>query len=414
MEEEKKREDQSAERCMDRRDFLKSSATGMAGLIGLSAEDLKAEAKRTGKGQPEKGKFVRRTLGKTGIKLPVITMGVMNCDNPNLVRAALDAGMVHLDTAHGYQRGKNEQIIGEVLKGRPRDSFVIATKISLPRNNITGLYRKGVTAEDFLSRVDISLKRLGLEYVDILYHHNVWKRESALFEPVLKAMEKIKKEGKVRFVGISTHRNEPEVIQAAVDSKFYDVILTAYNFRQNHKGEVKKAIAGAAAAGLGIVGMKAIGGRRRESRGSEQTDARAALKWVLQDPNVHTVIAGMTAFDQLKLNLEIIQSPALTGPDKAHLQKMALQAGLFCQGCGVCLSSCRQALPLPDLMRAYMYLYGYRNLHAAQELVVDLDLPSQLCGECSSCPVRCPKGFDIARRAQDVARLREVPLEFIA
>lgn len=414
MEEEKKRKNQMDERYMDRRDFLKSSASGMAGLVWLSAEDLKAEAQGTGKAQPEKGKFVRRTLGKTGIRLPVITMGVMNCDNPNLVRAALDAGMVHLDTAHGYQRGKNEQIIGEVLKGRPRESFVIATKTALPRDNITGLYREGVTAQDFLSRVDISLKRLGLEYVDILYHHNVWKRESALFEPILQAMEKIKKEGKTRFVGISTHRNEPEVIQAAVDSKFYDVILTAYNFRQNHRGEVKKAIAKAAAAGLGIVGMKAIGGRRRVAEGNEQTEARAALKWVLQDPNVHTVIAGMTAFDQLKLNLEILQSPALTGPDKAHLQKMASQAGLFCQGCGVCLGSCRQKLPLPDLMRAYMYLYGYRNLNAAQELVVDLDLPSQLCGECSSCPVRCPKGFEVSRRAQDVARLREVPMEFIA
>jgi predicted aldo/keto reductase-like oxidoreductase len=160
--------------------------------------------------------------------------------------------------------------------------------------------------------------------------------------------------------------------------------------------------------------MKAIGGRRRGSQGNERAEARAALKWVIQDPNVHTVIAGMTAFDQLNLNLEIMQSPAPTGPDRAHLQRLASEAGLFCQGCGVCMESCRQKLPLPDLMRAYMYLYGYRNMTAARELVLDLDLPSELCGECLSCPVRCPQGFPISDRVQDVARLREVPVGIIA
>jgi predicted aldo/keto reductase-like oxidoreductase len=413
MVEGRKKKIQEDKRVMSRRDFLKSTGAGMA-AVWLSAEDLNRSGQGEGNGRPEKRKFVWRTLGKTGIRLPVITMGVMNCDNPNLVRAALDAGMVHLDTAHGYQRGRNEEIIGEVLKGRPRDSYVIATKVSLPRDNLTGLYRKGGTAEDFLSRVDISLKRLGLEYVDILYHHNVWKRESALFEPIWKAMEKVKKEGKTRFVGISTHRNEPEVIQAAVDSKFYDIVLTSYNFRQNHKGQVKKAVAKAAAAGLGVVGMKAIGGRRRGSQGNERAEARAALKWVIQDPNVHTVIAGMTAFDQLDLNLEIMESPAPTGPDRAQLQRLAAEAGLFCQGCGVCMESCRQKLPLPELMRAYMYLYGYRNIAAAQELVLDLDLPSELCAECSSCSVRCLQGFPVSARVQDVARLREAPVGFIA
>ncbi len=69
------------------------------------------------------------------------------------------------------------------------------------------------------------------------------RRESVLFEPVLKAMEKGKKAGKFRFAGITTHMNEPEVIHAAVDSKSYDVILTAYNYQQKHYTEVRDGIA---------------------------------------------------------------------------------------------------------------------------------------------------------------------------
>ena len=120
-----------------RRDFLKSSVAGVGSFFSLSSnEPTPVPSESQGK-NPRK--FMYRTLGKTGVRLPVITMGVMNSDNPNLIRAALDAGLVHLDTANGYMRGKNEEVIGGVLKGRPRDSFVVATKIYLPRDETTGL-----------------------------------------------------------------------------------------------------------------------------------------------------------------------------------------------------------------------------------------------------------------------------------
>src|SRR4030042_205778 len=103
----------------NRRDFLKSSATGLGSFVFLSSNEPKAYGQKEDQRKGPR-KIVYRTLGKTGIKLPVITMGVMNSDNPNLIRAALDAGMVHLDTANGYMRGKNEEVIGQVIKGRPR------------------------------------------------------------------------------------------------------------------------------------------------------------------------------------------------------------------------------------------------------------------------------------------------------
>ena len=110
---------------------MKSTLAGFGGLFFLPQGNLKEEL-RLVEAKGKERKFVYRVLGKTGIKLPVINMGVMNTNNPNLVRVALDSGMVMLDTAQTYQRGQNEGMIGEVLKGRPREAFVLATKARLP------------------------------------------------------------------------------------------------------------------------------------------------------------------------------------------------------------------------------------------------------------------------------------------
>jgi predicted aldo/keto reductase-like oxidoreductase len=395
---------------MGRRDFLKSSVVGLGGFASASSGTGATPPGQEGGA----GKFARRTLGKTGMQLPVITMGVMNTSNPALVRAALDAGLFFLDTAQGYQRGTNESMIGEVLKGRPRDTFALATKSNLPRNQTTGQYAADATEEAYTKRIDTSLKNLGLDHVEIYHHHGATSRDGALYEPILNALEKAKKAGKIRFAGITTHRNEPEVIHAAVDSKVYDVVLTAYNFRQKHVEEVKKAIAQAAEAGLGVIAMKTIGGRAEGAYPDQAVDARVALKWALQDGNVHTVITGFTTFDQLELDLTVLKDLSLTKQERENLRVAALQPGLYCQGCGRCVTQCVRRLPIPDLMRASMYLYGYRNLVAAQDLVFSLALPASPCGNCSACPVRCLNRWNVRERIQDVVRLREVPAEFIA
>jgi uncharacterized protein len=393
---------------MGRRAFLKSTA-GLGGFVYLSANEQKSETP-TG-ANPN---MIYRVLGKTGIRLPVVTMGVMNTDNPNLVRAALDAGMMHLDTAQGYQRGTNEAMIGGILKGRPRDSFVISTKASMPKDQKTGMYSAEVTEEAYTKKIDTSLKSLGLDHIEVYHHHGTWTREATLHEPILRALENAKKAGKIRFIGVSTHRNEPEVIKAATESKIYDVVLSAYNFRQKHVAEVKSAIAQAAAAGLGVVAMKTMGGNVGGAYAAQQPDPLTAIKWALQDPNVHTVIAGFTTFDQMDHDLAIMKGLALSKLEREQLRKATLLSGLYCQGCGGCVGQCAKQLPIPDLMRAYMYLRGYRNLGAAQDLVLSLSLPTGVCGDCAACPVECTNQWKVSERIRDVVRLREVPADLIA
>lgn len=407
-------------KAINRRGFLKSTVAGATGFLFINYSDAK-KTNTSNETKSSKVKFIYRTLGKTGIKLPVISMGVMNAENPNLVRAALDEGIVHLDTAYKYQRGRNEKMIRRVVEGRPRDSYIIATKVpgSVPLPYARGVFpddevsRERLTV-DFLNRFEISLRRLGLDYVDILYLHNVWTREAALFEPLLNVLKKIKKDGKTRFLGISTHRKEPEVIQAAIDSKIYDVVLTSYNFKQKRLPEVREAIAKAAQAGLGVIAMKTFAGGYLDKEKTKPVNAKAALKWVLQDTNVHTVIPGFTTFDQMKLDLSVMEDLTFTESEKKDLQLEASIKGLYCSGCETCLAQCPQKLPIPEIMRAYMYAYGYRNLGEAQDLLSSLNLKNNPCRDCKTCSVRCAKGFNVSRRILDIVRLQKVPSEFVA
>ena len=384
---------------MDRRNFIKSSVMGAS--LSLLSSPLTAIARQAGPSPGARGKIITRRLGKTGIDLPVVSMGVMRADNPALVRAALESGMKHLDTAHGYQKGNNESMLGDVLKDHPRDSFVISTKVPPDAKDA------------FLASLDLSLKRLQMEYVDILYVHGLTSGDDVLSASTLEALTAARESGKARHVGVSTHRNEPEVIRAAVRSGVYEVVLTSVNFKQDHYPEVKRAIAEAAAAGVGIIAMKTMAGAFHDKERTKPVNCRAALKWVLQDENVTTAIPGITTFDQLADNSGVNNDLALTEDEKSSLIPGKSEGGLYCPGCPGCSDRCTRGLPVPEIMRAYMYTYGYGDARLAQDLLAGLRINGNPCGECAECTVGCPRGFDLPVRVRDISRLTSVPAEFL-
>lgn len=398
----------------DRRQFLKSSILGTSGAI-LAAGSVSQTGCASAQASTTAKKTITRKLGKTGIELPIVSFGVMRADNPALVRAAIEGGISHYDTAHGYQRGKNEEMLGEVFKDRSRDSFIVATKV-LPEetDNKTGLLKAGSTAKAFLEKFDISLRRLKLDYVDILYVHSISSRDAALHPEMLEAVQTAKKTGKARHVGMSTHKNEPEVIQAAIDSGVYEVVLTSVNFKQDHYARVKAAIANAAKAGVGIVAMKTMAGGFHDKERKKPINCKAALKFVLSDPNVTTAIPGNINFDHLAMNMSVNQDLTMTDEERSDLALGKSESGLYCQGCESCAPGCTKGLPIPEIMRAYMYTYGYRQPELAHNLLAELGLPEEPCSNCSSCTATCVKGFDIADRISDISRLSRVPSEFLA
>jgi len=398
---------------LNRRRFLQTSLISGAGVLIAPSLFANADSKRFDP-KPDEKPIIKRKLGNTGIELPIVSFGVMRADSPALIRAAIKEGIVLFDTAHAYQNGKNEEMLGEVLKDYPRDSFLIATKV-VPEgmDNKTGQLGPDATSKAFLEKFDLSLKRLKMDYVDILYVHNIARREAALNSEMLAAVTEAKKSGKAKHVGISTHRNEPEVIKAAIESGVYEVVLSAINFKQDYYEELKKAIGLATDAGIGIIAMKTMAGGFQDKERKKPINCKAALKFVLQDENVTTAIPGNTNFDQLTMNASVNRDLEMTAEEKADLAMGASQGGLFCQGCEKCIPDCPKALPIPDIMRAYMYTYGYSNAYQAQTLLAELGLHENPCSDCSVCTVECAKNFKVNERIADVMRLTTVPQEFL-
>ncbi len=392
---------------------------GLAGITGALALPLQGSLGTVGQRAQEgsKRKMVYRTLGKTGIKLPIVSMGTMDATSEALVRTALDTGIAHIATAQYYLNGRVEEFVGKIIKNYRREGIILATGvIPQPIDYKSGIYSKETDVGKFEKDFEGSLKRMDVDYVDIFYLPFAAKKESVRFEPLMKSMEKFKKTGKTRFLGIASHSFVPEAVRAAADSGFYDVAMLAYNFQIKDIEERKAAVAYAADKGMGIVAMKTITGESWMTADKQVAagNPKAALKWVLQNENIHTAVPGITTFDQLETDLSIMEDLALTPEEKEYLEGARInhRESLFCQGCGTCLEQCPSAPDVPTLMRAYMYAYGYRDLSAAVRGVESIKDDPLACADCPACLVRCPMGFDIRAKALDIIRLRDFPREF--
>ncbi|MDX9930194.1 MAG: aldo/keto reductase [Bacteroidales bacterium] len=393
---------------INRRKFLKSGAAGAAAIVvagPVAGSSLVSRQDR---------KIIYRTLGRTGLKVPVVSMGVMRADNPGLVTACMENGINFFDTANGYQNGRNEEMLGTVLGAYPRDSFIITTKVKPAGVDRAGLPTAATTAASFEASFNTSLQRLKMDYVDILYVHDVSTTELVNYQPLLELLAKLKKQGKIRFSGISTHRNEPQVIELMIKNGQYDVVLTSYNFMQAYRDQVSEAVRKASEAGMGVVAMKTIAGGFLDRERTKPVNPSAALKWVLANPGLHTTIPGFTAFEHLQSVLPVLENITMTEQEKKDISVAETIAGLYCNGCQTCTASCPKNLPIPDIMRAYMYGYGYGSTLMAYNLLSEDGVGADPCGDCSICTAKCIKGFNIREKIADICRVVELPQEFLA
>jgi predicted aldo/keto reductase-like oxidoreductase len=395
-----------------RRSFILKGLMGLTGASVLPATVMSKEHKM----KTVKDELVYRVLGKTGLKIPVISMGTGDTNNSNLVKAVHTNGIVLFGTSTYYGNGNNETMLGKVFKDLPRSSYLVATS-SMPdgTDHQKGLFTDPGAGETFKKSIEGSMVRLGVNYLDILFLPFAAKRESVFFEPLLRVMEDFKKQGKARFIGIATHSYVEEAIRAATDTRIYDLVMTAYNFRMQQIPAVNEAISYCSSAGLGVIAMKTMAGSYWDQQRTQPINSGAALKWVLQNPDVHTVMAGMTTFDELQNNLALMKDLRLTDEDLKELRLTSydIKKGLCCQQCGECLGTCKERLDIPTLMRSYMYAYGYRNLDHAKHTLDLAKLPEKICESCESCGISCSAGFDIRHKIRDIARLRNVPQDFL-
>ncbi len=405
-----------------RRDFLKKSFIGISGAALVPGLLNKADAEAaansipgiTGPGAVE---LLTRPLGKTGLNVPLISMGVEGANSAGIIKGAYENGIRMFFSATYYGDGNNEKLLGDAVKGFARDTLILGSAV-IPNgvDHRGGTFTGESTYEQQIKTAEECLKRFGLDYLDFMLLPYAGKRESVFFEPLLRAMEDLKKQGKTRFVGLATHSFQDEAMIAAADTKVYDIVMPQYNFRVSNASEINKAIDYAVKAGVGIVAMKAQAGAYWDRESKQPINSDAALKWVLQNENITSVVSGMTNFNELTKNIALINGdlkPTEQDMKDLKLASVDCPSELWCRQCRQCSVQCKQNLDIPTIMRSYMYAYGYRNLEKARYALDEAGLSEFPCSDCSVCNINCKAGFDIRRKVSDVSRLLDVPMDFL-
>lgn len=184
-----------------------------------------------------------KVLGKTGLKVSVATVGtwaiggegwgtVERRDSIAAIRSMLDNGVNIIDTAPVYGYGYSEEVTGEAIKGYDREKLIISTKCGLVWGRSESENGRNVSYNSILREIDDSLRRLGIDYIDIYYVHKPDFRGTP-FEETMCAMMKLKEQGKIRHIGLSNFSIE----QTRECMKFGDVEVIEPPFSMIDQGE---------------------------------------------------------------------------------------------------------------------------------------------------------------------------------
>jgi predicted aldo/keto reductase-like oxidoreductase len=278
--------------------------------------------------------------------------------------------------------GRNEEMVGKAFQGK-RDKVYLQTKVHAHDE------------QRMRASVERSLRRLRTDYIDVLVWHGHNSTDEVSDRELFEFMEKMKKEGKIRFSGFSSHSRMAPLLREAAQCGYHDVALVSYNF--THSKDLKEAVAMAAKAGVGIVAMKTQAGGYTKEKMEGLTPHQAALKYILRDPNVAAAVPGVTAIEQIE-ECAAVMGTSFSQRDLEELKTyQAFLRNRICTLCGGCTGECSYGVPYGDLLRAVMYHDGYRNEPLARETVKGSVLRQiwQHCSECSPCTAVCRRGLQI-------------------
>ena len=360
----------------------------------------------------KKGQMFYRRLGRTNLNISEISLGSSPLPDWTVLLEIIERGVNYIDTSHTYMNGNSERQIGTLLKNVGRDKIYVATKFHARENS---------SEESIIKSVEGSLQRLKTDHIDVLLIHGA-EEKYITDERVLNAFEKLKKEGKYRFQGISCHSNHHEVVKKAVECGRYDMIQLGYNVFDIQKTEkeiktyddylgasgIRHLLSLARSKDIGIIAMKTlkIGGKRQNLERYKTGDIsifQAMLKWVLENRNVSSVVTEMLTFKQMEEDLAVVNQPFLQKEKRSLLCYVAENSKDYCHLCGLCESSCPLNIKTTSILRYLAYYESYWKIDYAKKAYSSLD-PSATaasCTECGQCENVCPYGVNIRKRIQE-------------
>ncbi len=408
---------------VDRRKVVKyglagAGAVGISGALGYyawSRREIEGSAiieDHPGMILAKAGVGAKRKLGRTGLQVSVVGIGAGGVDKPEPIVRAVDKGMNYIDTSICY--GGSELVIGRALRSSKglRNKLIIATKWDPGHRT---------SKAEMLESLDKSLKRLGVDMIDIMQLHWLGGGHTSpdtgfnrLDNPELYlAMEQAKKAGKVRFFGATSHADSRSaILKHAIDKNAFDMILVKMNVLDYENADIPSLLAYAKQKDVGVVVMKSQPGGDRIPKGYEKSKYnvfQANLRWVLEHDVacvVHSRIGTEASYQDLAAGAV---AERFSQRDKALLAGYATALSPeYCRGCGdVCVSACPEGIAIPHVAQFAMYDRQYGWHERARQHYHALPVSqrwSETCLTCSSCSAACPYGFDAAREVNEAHR----------
>lgn len=330
------------------------------------------------------------TLGKTGLKVAEVSFGgipIQRSDAAN-TKAVVDKleqyGMNYIDTARGYT--VSEEYLGAALEGR-RDKFILATK-SMARDK-----------ESMAKDIDISLKNLRTDHIDVYQIHNLPEAEiDKVFGEggAWEALEEAKAAGKIGHLGVTAHNVDALKKMLELHGDKIETVMFPYNIVEIHGHAVLKK---AREMGIGTIAMKPMAGGNLD-------DWNLALRFIAASGVIDISIPGMGSPEEADRNAEAAEhfSP-LTQEELAECDRIRKELGNeFCRRCNYC-APCPNGINIPNcfLMANYARKYGLADWAKARYDAMQYHAGS--CVQCGACEKRCPYNLPIRDMLGKVADL---------
>ena len=365
-------------RNFSRRDFIKTAGAAGLGSVLMPLSNLTQANGSSSTKVSEQVIVPRRPFGKTGVDVPILSLGgVLKMSDQLIFRQALKMGVTYWDTDSWYGWGKNEKAIGKYFAKFPNDRekvfLVTKAKTSNPKK--------------LTEKLNTSLQRMNTSYVDMYFISYLSNVKNELTDAVKAWAEKAKAKGKIRLFGFSAHKNMENSMIAAAKIGWVDGIMMSYNYRLMVKDKMKRAVDACVKAGIGLTAMKtqaSFSANFYASIGSETDDAlkmtdnflkkgytaeQAKLKAVWENPNIACICSAMPNMTILQANVSAaLNKNPLSGGDKQRMEQYAQQtAPGYCAGCtNICESEINSEVPIGDVMRFLMYARCYGELENAK------------------------------------------------
>ena len=369
-----------------RREFLqKGTLTAIAaGFISNSrGESTKKDQKvGTKKILNYNSEMRYRQLGNTDIYLSAISFGGLVAEE-SVFHYGIDRGVNLMHMAQGYKDGRSIETLGRVMKTK-RDKVYIALKANF---------------DDF----DECLKILNTDHVDFIMFDRHSK--SGVNNPKdFETFEKYKQQGKVRFPGLTTHKEVKACVAKGVDGGKYSLIMPVLN--QPAFESMNRELQKAYEKGIGIMAMKTMKGIKNKP------DLEIAyLKKVLQNPAITTVNKGIGSFEKFDAYLKATQE-VLTSAEDFSLYKYAqMNRSNNCMMCSECERACPQNIEISTMLRCKDYYYEQLgDLQTAVDTYESIPKENRIltsCSICKRCEIECPNSINIVELLKAAQRIFE-------